>query len=114
MTRTTPAKALTSKVTAKRADKAAAPNGVPEKFTYRLATFAAERRTTGWFIAKTEPEFAGTKPEWHGPFKTIETAALAIARRHATEIADRHTRSIEHHKLDKTHNLYGLKPSTAL
>jgi len=57
---------------------------------------------------------AGDKPEWAGPFATIETACLAIARRHATEIADRHTRIIEHHRLKGGDSLYGLKPTTRL
>jgi hypothetical protein len=87
---------------------------LPERFSYRLEPHVVERRATGWFIAKSVPTSTGLKPEWHGPFKTIETAALAIARRNATEIADRHTRSIEHYGLDKSHKLYGLKPSTAL
>ena len=57
---------------------------------------------------------ADTRPEWSGPYATIESACLAIARRLAVEIADRHTRSIEFHKIDKTHLLYGLKPTTRI
>ena len=87
---------------------------MPDKFTYMLAQHTVERRATGWFFARSQPSFAGTKTEWFGPYKRIENVALAIARRNATEIADRHTRSIEHHGLDKKHKLYGLKPTTVL
>jgi hypothetical protein len=51
---------------------------------------------------------------WSGPFEAIETACLAIARRHATEIADRHTRTIEHHQLEAGQQLYGLQSTTRL
>ena len=57
---------------------------------------------------------AGEKPEWIGPFETIETACLAIARGLATEIADRHSMMIEAHKIRPGEPLYGLKPTTRL
>ncbi len=86
----------------------------PEKFTYALGSYTAERRAAGWFIAKTTMQFAGEKPKWAGPFETIESACLSIARHLAVEIADRHTRSIEAHKLARSDPLYGLKPTTRL
>ena len=85
-----------------------------EKFTYALAAYTVERRESGWFMGKTMPGFTGEKAKWSGPFATIETVCLSIARHLATEIADRHTRSIEAYKLGKKHPLYGLKPSTSL
>ena len=48
------------------------------------------------------------------PFETIEAACLAIARRLATEIADRHSMMIEAHKIRPGEPLYGLKPTTRL
>ena len=57
---------------------------------------------------------AGEKPQWSGPFATIETACLSIGRRLAIEIADRHTQSIERHGLTPDDLLYGLKPTTRL
>lgn len=86
----------------------------PDKFTYALAQWSVELRPAGWFVSKTTPSFADGKPEWSGPFQTIENACLAIARRHATEIADRHTRSIEFHNIKRGDPLYGLKPETRL
>lgn len=84
------------------------------KFTYALSGWTAEIRADGWYVGATTSSFAGEKVKWTGPFETIETACLAIARRHAVEIADRHTRSIEHHKIKAKDSLYGLKPTTKL
>ena len=88
--------------------------GPPEKFTYGLPGYTVERRACGWFIAKTSTTFAGEKPNWLGPFVDIENACLSIARRLFVELADRHTRSIETHKIARTDPLYGLKPTTRL
>lgn len=89
-------------------------DAAPTRFTYALRCYTAEIRTDGWWIARTTSSFGGEKPEWSGPFQSIETACLAIARRLATEIADRHTRTIEAHKLTPGKPLYGLKPTTRL
>lgn len=86
----------------------------PEKFTYALPAYTAERRKDGWYICKSLPSFANEKPKWSGPFETIETACLSIGRHLATELADRHTRSIEAHKIGRDNPLYGLKPTTKL
>jgi hypothetical protein len=94
--------------------KPAAWNTPPEKFTYALAAYTVERHEKGWFIAKTSTTFAGERPNWLGPFVTIETACLSIGRHLATEIADRHTRSIEFHGIGRSDALYGLKPTTRL
>lgn len=64
-------------------------DAAPNRFTYALKGYTAEIRTDGWWIAKTPCAVAGEKPQWSGPFQSIETACLAIARRLATEIADR-------------------------
>ncbi len=85
----------------------------PEKFTYALPAFNVQRRKSGWWITPTS-KGAGKKPQWTGPFATIETACLSIGRRLAIEIADRHTQSIERHGLTPNDPLYGLKPTTRL
>ena len=84
----------------------------PDKFTYALPAFTVQRRKTGWWISPSKS--AGGKPQRSGPFATIETACLAIARRLAIEIADRHTQSIERYALTPDDLLYGLKPTTRL
>ncbi len=87
---------------------------LPEKFTYALPPFTVQRRKSGWWISPTSSKAAGQKPQWAGPFATIETACLSIARKLAIEIADRHTQSIERHGLTPDDALYGLKPTTRL
>ena len=84
----------------------------PEKFTYALKGYTAERRAKGWYVGPTMTGDA--KPDWCGPFATIESACLAIGRRLAVEIADRHTRSIEFHQIGRDDPLYGLKPTTRI
>ena len=86
----------------------------PEKFTYALPAFTVELRGQGWYIAKTVPNFAGEKCKWVGPFQSIETACLSIGRHLATEIADRHTRSVESHKIERGTPLYGIKVTTTV
>ena len=88
--------------------------GVPEKYTYALASFSTERRPDGWYIARSKPSFVNERMTWSGPFETIETACLSIARHLAVELADRHTRIIERHKLKPGDPLYGLKTTTRL
>ncbi len=57
---------------------------------------------------------AGEKAQWVGPFATIETACLAIARRLEIEIADRHTHWIEWYGIKRNDPRYGLKLTTRL
>lgn len=84
------------------------------RFTYALSAYSVELRDKGWYVAKSVPTFTGEKPTWSGPFQTIETVCLAIGRRLATEIADRHTRMIEAHRIKPDDPLYGLKQTTRL
>lgn len=86
----------------------------PDKFTYALAAYTAERRKDGWYVAKTVPSFNGEKPRWKGPFQDIENACLSMGRHLMVELADRHTRSIEAYDLDRKHPLFGLKATTRL
>jgi hypothetical protein len=67
-----------------------------------------QRRKTGWWISGTWSKSARKKREGTGPSATIETACLAIARRLAIEIADRHTQSIEWHGIVPDDPLHGL------
>ncbi len=73
-----------------------------------------KRTEKGWYVARNWSHVAGEKSEWTGPFETIETACLAIARRHATEIADRHSMIVARHKIKHGAPLYGLKGTTRL
>ncbi len=86
----------------------------PREFSTALKSYTAKRTEKGWYVARSRSLVAGEKPEWTGPFETIETACLAIARRHATEIADRHSMMVEAHKIKPGTPLYGLKGTTRL
>ena len=86
----------------------------PSRFTYALKSYVAEIRSDGWWITRSWMVSVGEKPRWAGPFATIEDTCLAIARRLATEIADRHTTMSAAHDLKPGQPLYGLKPSTRL
>jgi len=79
---------------------------------YALPGFTVQHRKSGWWMSATWS--AGEKPQWTGPFATIGTTCLAIGRRLAIEIADRHTQSIERYGLTPDDALYGLKPTTRL
>ena len=87
----------------------ATPRAAPEKFTYALKSYVVEIRKAGWYIAEQWFTTANEKPKWTGPFSSIEDAAIAIARRHAIEIADRQTMTARAHKLKPGQPLYGLK-----
>ena len=86
----------------------------PERLVYALTGYTAERRKTGWFVAQSYSPYYDEKPRWRGPFETIESAMLSIARQLMSELADRHTRDIERHRIVRGTALYGLKPSTGL
>lgn len=86
----------------------------PSRFTYALKGYTVEMTERGWMIAQNWFTAAGEKPKWVGPFPTIELACLAIARRHATEIADRHSILVAHHKIKPADKLYGLKGSLSV
>jgi len=51
---------------------------------FALASWTAERRAKGWYIRKTD--HGG---DWRGPFSTIASVSLMIARELAKELAKR-------------------------
>lgn len=111
-TKSTPLAARRSAVKTEKPAATAASQSA--RVTYALKAYSAERRANGWYVSRTPLSVAGEKPEWSGPFQTIETAMLAIARRLATELADRHTRTIEARGIKAGDPMYGLKSTTAL
>ena len=93
------------------------PSGVkttPDKLTYALTGFTAERRSGGWFVAQSYSPYYDEKPKWRGPFETIDTAMLSVVRQLASELSDRHTRDIERHKILRGSALYGLSTGLKL
>ena len=57
------------------------------KRVYRLADFSVERRPKGWFF--TQKARFDDKPEWRGPYSSVASIALMIARDLKNEIAKR-------------------------
>ena len=51
---------------------------------FALASWTAERRAKGWYIRKTDHE-----GDWRGPYSTIASVSLMIARELAKELAKR-------------------------
>lgn len=97
-----------------RPKSSAASKAVPEKLIYALTAFTAERRSGGWFVAQSYSPYYDEKPKWRGPFESIDTAMLSVARQLASELADRHTRDIERHKILRGSALYGLRSGLKL
>ncbi len=52
--------------------------------TIALASWTAERRANGWYIRKTD--HGG---DWRGPYSTVASVSLMIARELAKELAKR-------------------------
>ena len=84
------------------------------KFTYALKAWSIERRGAGWFVAETVASIHGNKSNWRGPFQSVENACRAIARGLALELTDRHTRSVEGHRIASNDPLHGLDPKSTL
>ena len=59
-----------------------------EKTRYILASWTAEHRPSGWYIARTA--YGGDKHEWRGPYSSIASATLMIARELRNELTRRH------------------------
>ncbi len=51
---------------------------------FALASWTAERRPKGWYIRKTDHDGA-----WRGPYSTVASVSLMIARELAKELARR-------------------------
>ena len=52
--------------------------------TFALASWTAERRAKGWYIRKTDHN-----GDWRGPYSTIASVSLMIARELGKELATR-------------------------
>jgi hypothetical protein len=59
------------------------------KRIYKLAEFTVERRDKGWFFTRTAR--FDDKEEWRGPYSSLPSVTLMIARELKKEIAKRDT-----------------------
>jgi len=57
------------------------------KRVYKLAEFTVERRPKGWYFTKTAR--FDDKQEWRGPYSSMASVALMIARQLKKEIQKR-------------------------
>lgn len=57
------------------------------KRTYMLANFTVEHRPKGWFFAKTA--YGGERMDFKGPYSSMASVSLMIARQLKSEIAKR-------------------------
>jgi hypothetical protein len=81
----------------------------PNKLTYYLNSYVAERRNGHWYISPLWTEQSGEASKWQGPFDSIETAASCIARLAAIEIANKHAAHVNWYDLKEGDELNGLK-----
>ena len=90
--------------------KPTAPAREPMQFRYLLAQWVAERRTDGWYIAKSWTSASGEKPKWEGPFAFPQDASIAIARYLCAELSNRHQSKARFYRVKPTDPLFGLPP----
>jgi hypothetical protein len=81
----------------------------PNRLTYHLKSYVAERRNGHWYISPSWAEHMGEASKWQGPFDSIEIAAFCIARLTAIEIATRHAADVDWYELTEGDELQGLK-----
>jgi hypothetical protein len=60
------------------------------KRVYRLADFTVERRPKGWFFTRTAR--FDDKEEWRGPYRSMASVTLMVARELKREIKQRDAR----------------------
>jgi hypothetical protein len=86
----------------------------PNKLTYHLKSYVAERRNGHWYISPSWAEHSGEVSKWQGPFDSIEMAASCIARLTAIEIANKHSAHVDWYELTEGDELHGLNGTSRL
>jgi hypothetical protein len=82
----------------------------PEHLTYALTAYTVQRRQGAWFVTPAWSAFVGERPEWRGPFDTIEDACNIIASLSIAELRRRHGAHIVSYRLATADPLYGDRP----
>ena len=101
---------LRSSPVAAKTAKPATPLREPVQFRYLLAQWVCERRSDGWYIAKSWMSASGEKPRWEGPFAFPQDASVAIARYLCAELSNRHQSKARFYRVKPTDPLFGLPP----
>ncbi len=84
----------------------------PVQYRYQLAQHLVERRSDGWYFAKTWSMVAGERPMWLGPYNLPQDVCIAIARALCAELSNRHHAQAGFHNVKPGDPLYGLPAST--
>ncbi len=58
-----------------------------ERNRYILANWTAEKRPSGWFIARSA--YGDARHDWKGPYTSIASASLMVARELGKELKRR-------------------------
>jgi hypothetical protein len=61
-----------------------------ERFIYALADWTVEKRADGWYFARSAMRH--TKHDWKGPYSSVDSVAMMIARQLRREITERYER----------------------
>jgi hypothetical protein len=64
-----------------------------DKPVYALQNWSVKKRSKGWFIARTSGTYSTDIQRWKGPYSSVTSATLMIARELGRELAKRHGRS---------------------
>jgi hypothetical protein len=84
-----------------------APLRRPDHLTYALTAYTVQRRQGAWFVTPAWSAFVGEKPEWRGPFDTIEDACNIIASLSIAELTRRHQAHVASYRLAIGDPLHG-------
>ena len=61
-----------------------------EWFIYALADWTVEKRADGWYFARSAN--CHSRRDWKGPYSSVDSIALMIARQLRREITERYER----------------------
>jgi hypothetical protein len=93
---------------ATKTTKPTVPACEPVQFRYLLAQWVTERRSDGWYIARSWASTSGQKPKWEGPFAFPQDAA--IARYLCAELSNRHQSKARFYRVKPTDPIFGQPP----
>ena len=82
-----------------------------DRLSYTMPAYIVQRRNGAWYAITSADLAFKHLPTWLGPFATIDTVCISMARHQAADIADRHTQDIERLGLRRGDPRYGLQTS---
>jgi hypothetical protein len=61
-----------------------------ERFIYALSDWTVEKREGGWYFSRSANRH--NRGDWRGPYSSVESVAMMIARELRKEIVERYER----------------------